>query len=47
VAGQPPIVETILRKTDEAAVFVADMTFTAKRVDGRPSPNPNVLIEYG
>jgi len=47
VAGQPPIVETILRKIDAAAVFVADMTFVGKRVDGRPTPNPNVLIEYG
>lgn len=46
-AGQPPIAETIFKKIDTAAVFVADMTFTAKRVDGRPTPNPNVLIEYG
>ena len=47
VAGQPPIVETILKKIDAAKVFVADMTFVARRSDGRPSPNPNVLIEYG
>lgn len=47
VAGQPPIAETILNKIDAAAVLVADMTFTAKRIDGRPSPNANVLIEYG
>ena len=47
VAGQPPIVETILKKIDAAKVFVADMTFVAHRSDGRPSPNPNVLIEYG
>lgn len=46
-AGQPPIAETIFKKIDTSAVFVADMTFTAKRVDERPSPNPNVLIEYG
>ncbi|OQW32618.1 MAG: hypothetical protein A4E19_04445 [Nitrospira sp. SG-bin1] len=46
-AGQPPIAETIFKKIDTAAVFVADVTFTAKRVDGRPTPNPNVLIEYG
>lgn len=46
-AGQPPIAETIFKKIDAAAVFVADMTFTAKRMDGRPTPNPNVLIEYG
>lgn len=47
VAGQPPIVETIFKKIDAAKVFVADMTFVAKRSDGRSSPNPNVLIEYG
>jgi len=47
VAGQPPIVETILRKIDSASVFVGDATFVAKRTDGRLVPNPNVLIEYG
>jgi hypothetical protein len=47
VAGQPPIVETILKKIDAAKVFVADMTFVGKRPDGGASPNPNVLIEYG
>lgn len=47
VAGQPPIAETILKKIDQSAVFVADMTFTGARSDGRLTPNPNVLIEYG
>jgi hypothetical protein len=47
VAGSPPIVETIFRKIDQAALFVPDLTFTGKRLDGRPTPNPNVLIEYG
>ncbi len=47
VAGQPPIAETIFKKIDAAAVFVADMTFTGTRMDDRPTPNPNVLIEYG
>jgi hypothetical protein len=47
VAGQPPIVDTIFRKIDAAAVFVPDLTFVGKRSDGRPTPNPNVLIEYG
>jgi hypothetical protein len=47
VAGQPPIVETILKKIEATQVFVADMTFVAKRSDGGGSPNPNVLIEYG
>ena len=47
VAGSPPIVETILRKIDAAAVFVPDLTFVGTRSDSRPTPNPNVLIEYG
>jgi len=46
-AGQPPIAETIFKKIDSAAVMVADMTFTGKRLDKRPTPNANVLIEYG
>jgi hypothetical protein len=40
-------VETIFRKIDNAAVFVPDLTFVGTRPDGRPTPNPNVLIEYG
>jgi hypothetical protein len=46
VGGSPPIVDTIFKKISAAAIFVADMTFVAKRRDGRPAPNPNVLIEY-
>jgi hypothetical protein len=47
VPGSPPIVETIFRKIDSAAAFVADLSFVGKRVGGRPVPNPNVAIEYG
>lgn len=47
VAGSPPIVDTIFKKIDSAAVFVADLTFVGARRDRRPTPNPNVLIEYG
>lgn len=47
VAGSPPIVDTIFRKIDQAVVFVPDLTFVGKRLDGRPTPNPNVLVEYG
>jgi hypothetical protein len=47
VSGSPPIVETIFRKIDNAALFVPDLTFVGKRADGRLTPNPNVLIEYG
>jgi hypothetical protein len=45
--GSPPIVETIFRKIDKAAIFVPDLTFVAHRLDNRPTPNPNVLVEYG
>lgn len=47
VGGWPPIVDTIFKKIDVAAIFVADLTFAGKRPDGKPIPNPNVLIEYG
>ena len=48
VPGSPPIVDTIFKKIDEAAVFVADLTFVGMRSDGiRPMANSNVLIEYG
>jgi hypothetical protein len=47
VAGSPPIVDTIFKKIDSAAVFVADLTFVGERCSGKPTPNPNVAIEYG
>jgi hypothetical protein len=47
VPGFPPIVDTIFRKIDKATVFVPDLTFVGTRADGRPTPNPNVLVEYG
>lgn len=47
VPGSPPIVETIFNKIDNAFAFVPDLTFVGRRLDGRPTPNPNVLIEYG
>jgi hypothetical protein len=47
VAGTPPIVDTIFRKIDAAGAFLVDLTFVGKRLDGRPTPNPNVLLEYG
>lgn len=45
--GTPPVMETIFDKIANAAVFVADMTYVAKRGRNRRAPNPNVLIEYG
>jgi hypothetical protein len=47
VAGSPPVVDTIFKKIDAVAVFVPDLTFVGARPDKRPTPNPNVLIEYG
>jgi hypothetical protein len=47
VPGTPPIVETIFRKIEDAAVFVPDLTFVGQRPGGSLTPNPNVLIEYG
>lgn len=45
--GMPAIVEAILAKIDQCAVFVPDLTFVAETPEGRTVPNPNVLIEYG
>lgn len=47
LAGSPPIMDSIFKKIDDAAIFIADLTFVGTRADTRPSPNPNVLIEYG
>ena len=47
IPGSPPIADTIFKKIEECAVFVADLTFTGRTDEGLPTPNPNVLIEYG
>ena len=47
VPGSPPVAETILGKIRECDVFVSDLTFVEGGTDGRKTPNPNVLIEYG
>ena len=47
VPGSPPIMETIFSKIDEAAVFLADLTYVAERIGGKKAPNPNVCIEPG
>ena len=47
VAGTPDIVATILRKIDEAAVFVGDVTPIAVSETGKACANPNVLLEMG
>jgi len=45
--GFVKVFETILEKIERATVFVPDLTFVAARPKGEPTPNPNVLIEYG
>lgn len=47
VSGSPPIAETILKKIDECAVFIPDVSFVSGADETRQSPNPNVMIEYG
>ncbi len=47
VPGAPDIGATILAKIEAAAAFVADVTIVGRTVGGKPTPNPNVLIELG
>jgi hypothetical protein len=54
VPGSPDLAQTIFRKIEEAAVFVADVTLVGetKMADGKRGAakkliNPNVAIEYG
>lgn len=46
VPGSPDISSTIFSKITSADAFVADVSFIPK-TEGRPTPNPNVLIELG
>jgi len=45
-SGSPDIGQTIFKKIDSAAAFVADVTIVGK-LNNRSTPNPNVLIELG
>ena len=47
VAGSPDIASTIFAKITAADVFVADISIVGRPEHGRPTPNPNVLIELG
>jgi hypothetical protein len=46
VPGAPDIAHTIFAKIEKAAAFVADVSIINPGL-GRPTPNPNVLIELG
>lgn len=47
VPGSPDIAATILAKIDNWDVFVCDVSITNQGSGGRPTPNPNVLVELG
>src|ERR1700736_4259581 len=55
VPGSPPITDTILRKIEACAAFVADLTLVGESLPAlvksgeakRFFPNPNVAIEHG
>src|SRR3990167_5443512 len=47
VAGAPDIASTIFAKITAADIFVADVSIINRPKKGRPTPNPNVLIELG
>lgn len=46
-SGTPEIANTIFGKIDNALIFVADVSIINSGTQGRPCPNPNVLIELG
>jgi hypothetical protein len=47
VPGSPDIVSTIFDKIRQSQVFVADVSIINPGGTGRPTPNPNVLIDLG
>lgn len=47
VPGAPDIAETILRKIEQAQIFVCDVSIVNSGSKFRKTPNPNVLFELG
>ena len=47
VAGSPDIGATIFAKIASSTAFVCDVSCINRSAGGRPTPNPNVLIELG
>lgn len=47
VPGSPDIAATIFDKIEKCDAFVCDVSITNTGTGGRPTPNPNVLIELG
>lgn len=47
IPGSPDIDLAILKKIEEADIVVCDVSIINREYVGRPTPNPNVLIECG
>ena len=47
IIGTPDIAQSILAKIATADIFVADVSIISTPQQGRPTPNPNVLVELG
>lgn len=47
IPGSPDIAHTIFAKIKEAEVFIADVSIINSGAEGRPTSNPNVLVELG
>jgi hypothetical protein len=45
--GSPEISATILQKIENCSIFVADITPIGSLINGKRTPNPNVLFELG
>jgi hypothetical protein len=45
--GSPEISATILQKIENCSIFVADITPVGSLINGKKTPNPNVLFELG
>jgi len=45
--GSPDIAQAIFRKIEQSSAFVADVSLINSEHEGRPTPNPNVLLELG
>lgn len=47
ISGSPDICETIFNKIDKSDIFICDISIINKEIEGRKTPNPNVLLELG
>ena len=47
VLGSPDIVDSTLTKIDKCGLFIADISIINSSLNGKRTPNPNVLFELG